>query len=174
MNKFIIAIVSTLIMTVTGASFAQDAVIEPEKKKQRQHRQQQQRGMQAMPAVEMTMRAIRRLDLSPEQKEDIRGIIEGLKADARPLMAETRANQEQLKGLVKAINFDEKAVAAIAEKEGDLAAERLMLTSRVLSDVYKVLTREQRGELEDMAAQRQDKRNSMRQRKGKGQDTGEG
>ncbi len=160
-------------MTVAGTSFAQDDVVEPEKKKQRQHRQHQQRGMQAMPVVERIMHAIRQLDLDDVQKTDIKAVMQGLKEDIRPVMADTRANHEQLKDLVKAINFDDGAVAILAENEGDLAAQRLMLTSRALSDVYKLLSREQRDELEAMAAQRQERRGGMRQKKGKGQQTDE-
>jgi Spy/CpxP family protein refolding chaperone len=174
MNKLIIAIVSTLIMTVAGVSFAQDDVAEPEKKKQRQHRQHQQRGMQAMPVVERIMHAIKQLDLDEQQKANIKAVMQGLKEDVHPQIADTRANHEQLKDLVKAIDFDDEAVAILAEKEGDLAAQRLMLTSRALSDVYKLLTREQRDELEAMAAQRQERRGGMRQKRGKGQQTDEG
>lgn len=174
MNKFIIAIVSTLIMTVAGTSFAQDDVVEPEKKKQRQHRQHQQRGMQAMPVVERIMHAIRQLDLDDVQKADIKAVMQGLKEDIRPVMADTRANHEQLKDLVKAIEFEEGAVQLLADNEGDLAAQRLMLTSRALSDVFKLLTPEQRDELDAMAAQRQERRSGMRQKKDKGQQTDEG
>lgn len=158
MNKIIISIITTLAMTVAGASLAQEDVDGPEKKKQRQHRQHSQRGMQAMPAVEAVMRAIRHLDLDVEQKEDIKGIMGGLKADIRPVMMATRENHEQLQDLVKAAEFNEQAVAELADKEGDLAAERLMLTSRALSKVYNVLTVDQRTELEAMAAHRKDRR----------------
>ena len=165
MNKIIIALITTLIMTVTGATFAQEDVAGPENKKQRQHRQQQDRGMQAMPAVEAVMRAIRHLDLDAEQKEGIRGIMGGLKADVRPVMMATRENHEQLKELVKAATFNEEGVAALAEKEGNLAAERLMLTSRALSDIYSLLTAEQREELETMASKRKEKMGKRRQPK---------
>jgi Spy/CpxP family protein refolding chaperone len=170
MNKLIIAIVSTLIMTVAGASFAQDDVAEPEKKKQRQHRQQQrqQRGMQSMPVVEMTMRAIRQLDLDDAQKEGIRSVMEGLKENVRPITMESRANLAQLPDLVKATPYNEEvvaAVAALAEKEGALAADRLMLTSQALSDVHNILTPEQRDELDAMAEQRREKRTNKRQPK---------
>jgi Spy/CpxP family protein refolding chaperone len=167
MNKLIIAIVSTLIMTVAGASFAQDDVAEPEKKKQRQHRQHQQqnqqRGMQSMPVVEMTMRAIRQLDLEDGQKEEIRGVMEGLKADIRPIMMDSRANLAQLPDLIKTTPYDEEAVALLAEKEGTLAAERLKLTSQALSNVYNILTIDQRNELDAMTEQRREKRTKKRQ-----------
>jgi Spy/CpxP family protein refolding chaperone len=165
MNKLIITIVTTLIMTVTGTSFAQEYADGPVKKKQRQHRQQSHRGMQAMPVVEATMRAIRHLDLDAEQKEGIKAIMGGLKADVRPVMLAARDNHEQLKELVRAANFNDEAVAALAEKEGELAAERLMLTSRALSKVYNLLTDEQRSELAAMAAKHKKKRARNRQPK---------
>ena len=158
MNKIIISIVTFLAVTVAGASLAQEDVADPEKKKQRHHRQQPQRGMQTMPAVEAMMRAIRHLDLEVEQKESIKAIMGALKADIRPVMMATKENHEQLKELVKAGDFDEGVAATLADKEGDLAAERLMLTSRALSAVYNILTVDQRNELETMAAHRKDRR----------------
>ncbi|MCP4047071.1 MAG: Spy/CpxP family protein refolding chaperone [Gammaproteobacteria bacterium] len=169
MKKFLITLFSSLLLVSAGIAMAQGPGGGPGHKA-RQHKG----GMQAMPAVERVMRAIRRLDLDEEQRAAIKSVMQGLKENVRPLMAETKANHEQLKGLVTAINFEEDAAAEIAKKEGALAAERLMLTSRALSDVYKVLTREQRDELEAMAAQRQAKQSGKRQRKGKGQDTDEG
>ena len=169
MNKLLITIISSLLLMSAGVTMAQG----PEGghgKKARQH----QGGMQSMPAVERVMRAIRHLDLDEEQKANIKSVMQGLKEDVRPLMMKTKANHEQLKGLVTAINFEEDAVEDIAEREGALAAERMMLTSRALSEVFKVLTREQRDELEAMAAQRQERHAGMRQKKGKGQDTDEG
>jgi Spy/CpxP family protein refolding chaperone len=168
MKKLLVTVISSLLLMSAGTTMAQDPA-GPDNKA-RHH----QGGMQAMPVVERTMRAIRHLDLDEEQKTAIKAVMKGLKEDVRPLMAETRANHEQLKDLVKAIDFDDEAVAILAEKEGDLAAQRLMLTSRALSDVYKLLTREQRDELEAMAAQRQERRGGMRQKRGKGQQTDEG
>ena len=92
-------------------------------------------------------------------------IMGALKADIRPVVMATRENHEQLKELVKAPTFDEGAVALLAEKEGDLAAERLMLTSRALSEIYNQLTNEQRIELEDMARHRKDRSAGKRQPK---------
>jgi Spy/CpxP family protein refolding chaperone len=164
MNKLIMAIVSTLIMTVAGASFAQDDVAEPEKKKHRQHQQQrQQRGMQSMPVVETMMRAIKQLDLDDDQKARIREVMEVLKTDVRPIMMESRTTLAQLPDLVKATPYEEESVAALAGKEGALAAERLMLTSQALSDVYKILTIDQRNELDAIAEQRREKRTKKRQ-----------
>ena len=72
---------------------------------------------------------------------------------------------EKLKGLIKAENYDEQAVAEVAEQEGALAAERLILASRAMSEVYAQLTNEQRLELESMAAERTAKRAEKRQKR---------
>lgn len=144
-------ILTTLLLTVTGMALAQD----PEG---RHH----QRGDQSMPAVDELMRAIKRLDLSEEQKTSIKGIMHGLKTEERPLAREMKAGHQQLKELIKADSFDEAAVAALAEKEGALAAERLIITSRAMSGVYAQLTDEQRAELETMASERAAKRAARR------------
>ena len=121
-----------------------------------------------MPAIGHLMHAIRRLDLSDEQREAARAIKGALKADVRPIMQEMKAGHMQLKELVKADSYDEPAVAALAGKEGDLTAERILLTSRAISEILGLLTDEQRAELEAMAAQRQEKRSQRReQRPGK-------
>ena len=110
--------------------------------------------MQGNPLVDHLMRAIRRLDLDDDQRASIRSIFQTLKTDSRATMEETKDTHLQLAELIKAENYDEAAVAALAEKEGDLAAERLILSSRALSEVYAQLTPEQQLELENMATER--------------------
>jgi Spy/CpxP family protein refolding chaperone len=156
MKKLIIATVCTAALITTGFTFAQELGIEPEKKQQRHHRQQ--RGIQAMPAVDQLIRAVKRLDLDDEQKQGIRAIMAAMKAEVRPVMREIKAGHLQLKELIKADTFDEAAVTALAEKEGALAAERVLIASRTASQVLKLLTDEQRGQLETMAAERRQRR----------------
>lgn len=118
-----------------------------------------------MPGVTNMMRAIRHLDLSDEQKTSFREILRGLRAEERLLTKEMKAGREQLKELIKAEIFDEQAVAEVAEKEGALAAERLIMASRAMSQVYGQLTDEQRTELEIMAAERATRRDKKRGKK---------
>ncbi len=157
MNKFIITIISTLLLTVTGSIMAQDSDGEFGKKG-RHH----QRGIQADPIVDQVMRAIKRLDLDDEQKASIKSVMQTLKADTRHIMHETKAGHRQLRELIKAENYDEIAIAALAEKEGRLATERMILTSRALSEIYGNLTDEQRDELNAMADERMERRGERR------------
>ena len=157
MNKISITIITTLLLTVSGMALAQD--FNGERGNKGQH---SQRGLQGMPMVDQIMRSLRRLDLEDEQRESIKAIMQGLKAETSPVMQKTKAVHLQLKELIKADVYDADAVAALAIQEGDFAAERLMITSRALSQVYGHLTQEQRDELETMAAERQVRRAERR------------
>ena len=153
-------LLATLLLAFMGTALAQDPVADPQDtaKKSRHH----QRGNQPMPVVERMMRGIRHLDLSDEQKTSIKGIMQDLKAEERPLVREMKSGHTQLKELIKSDIFDEQAVASLAEKEGALSAERLIIASRAMSAVYAQLTDEQRAELEAMAAERAAKRTEKR------------
>ena len=160
MNKFIITIVSSLLLTTTGTVMAGNTDGEPDGK-----RKHHQREMQAMPLVEKMVRAVRHLNLDDEQKAAVKAVVRSLKRDIHPIMAETKAGHTQLKELIKAATFDEEAVAVLAEKEGKLAAERLMVTSQALSNIYMLLSDEQRAELEAMAAQRKEQHGGDRKQR---------
>jgi len=149
MNKLIITIITTILLTAAGTVFAQDNSGDPGKKGHRG-----QRGTQAMQVTEQLMRAFKRLDLNEEQKANIKAAMQNLKTEVHPIMLEVKAGHEQLKELIKAENYDEKAVAALADKEGNLAAERIILTGKALSKAFGYLTEEQRIQLDAMASER--------------------
>jgi Spy/CpxP family protein refolding chaperone len=158
MNKLIITIAGSLLIFSGGVAMAQDDV-RGERNKNRQH---QQRGMQTMPVVDQMMRALRHLDLSMEQKQNTKAIMSDMRAQIRPLAQETRQNQQELQQLVKAEVYDEQAVATLAGNEGDLAAERVRIVSKAMSDIFAQLTDEQHAKLDELAAQRHQKRGNNR------------
>ncbi len=161
LTKIITATVfTTLLLGAAGTALAQDSDTGPNKQG-RHHK----RGGESMPPVDQLMRAIKKLELSEEQKTSIKGIMHGLKMETRPLANEMRAGHDQLKELIKADSFDEAAVTTLAEKEGALAAERLIVTSRAMSKVFAQLTDEQRAELETMAEERAEKRAEKRKQR---------
>ena len=150
MNRLITTFFSGVLLAASGTVLAQDYYDGPGPR--------HQRGAQGMPVVERFVRALKRLDLSEEQKESIHAVMQELKTEAGPIMYEMKASHMRLKELIKADEYDEKAVADLAEKEGDLAAERIVVASRALSEVYSTLTDEQRAQLEEMAARRTERR----------------
>lgn len=153
MNKLIITIISILMLSVSNVALAQNSD-DGFGDRGKRH----QRSMQGNPFVEQVMRGIKRLDLEDEQRASIRSIMQTLKADSRDLMEQTRAGHLQLRALITAENYDEAAVTAVAEKEGELATERMILSSRALSDIYAQLNEEQQAELNAMAAERMAKK----------------
>jgi len=160
MNKLLTAIFTSVLLAVSAAALAGESHGDQGKKGPRN-----QHSTQGMPVIENLMRAIRHLDLSDEQRESVRTVMQDLKTEVRPIMAETKTNHTQLKELIKADKFDEDAVAELAAKEGELAAERTVLASRAMSDVFSFLTDEQRAELDEMAAKRMGHRGKRRQQR---------
>ena len=153
MTKLIITIISTLLLTTSSVALAQN----PDSNFGDRGKHQQ-RGMQGNPFVEQVMRGIKRLDLEEDQRASIRAIMKTLKAESRNLMEQTRVGHMQLRALITAENYDQAAVAALAEKEGQLATERTILSSRALSEIYAQLNEEQQAELNAMATERMAKR----------------
>jgi len=152
-NKLIITIISVLMLSVAGAAVAQNPDGDFGDRGKRQ-----QKGPKGNPFMEQAMRGIKSLDLSAEQRTSIRSIMQTLKADSASIIDETRASHMQLRALVTAENYDATAVEVLAKKEGELATERMILSSRALSEVYAELTTEQRAELDAKAAERMARR----------------
>jgi len=157
MNKLIITTISALMLSASGMALAQNSDGDFGDRGKRQHR-----GMQANPLVDQVMRGIKRLDLEEDQKTSIKAIMQTLKADSRVLMGQTKNNHQQLKVLITADSYDEAAVLNVAENEGRLATERMLLSASALSDIYTQLTEEQRAELSVMAQERMTKRGERR------------
>jgi len=156
MNTLLKSILAATFLISVGTTFAQGTG---------KPGQRGPRGAQGMPAVEQMMRAIQSLDTSDEQKADIRDIMQKMKTEVTPILEEMKDGQLQLRELIKADEYDEGAVAGLAAREGDLTAERMVITSRAFSEVYGYLTEEQRAELEEMVAQRMERRREKRKQR---------
>jgi len=165
MNKLMISVMTAGLLAVSGMAVAQDGGPgqDPGNEGQRPHR-----SMQAQPRTMMegVMRAIRRLDLSDEQKEGIWATVHELKGELHPIMVEMKNAQRELRELITSGSFDEQAVAALAKTEGDLTEQRILLSSEAVADVLGQLTEEQRAELEAMAAERKQRGTRKGGRKG--------
>jgi protein CpxP len=164
MKTFIKTILATTLfmsagLISAGTAFAQDTDYET-RKSSSEHRGQ--RSMQSMPMVEKLTRALHRLDLSEEQRTSIKAVMQEMKADIRPIMGDMKAGQLQLKTLINSDVYDEDAVAELARIEGDLAAERIVISSRALADVLGYLSDEQRAELDQMAEKRKQRQGGKR------------
>lgn len=106
-------------------------------------------------------RAMKQLDLSEEQESAVRAIFEDNREDLQANREATRAVREDIRALLDSWPLDEAALASLAEREGELAEERVVLTSTLASEVLAELDEDQRAELDAM---REERRERMRER----------
>jgi Spy/CpxP family protein refolding chaperone len=128
----------------------------------RHDRMQHRSGEMGTQVIEHLGKAVRRLDLSEEQKESIHADIKGLKESIRPLVKELHQGRKELHGLITGTEYDAEAVAAIADKQGSLTAEITRVASGTAAAVLAQLTDEQRAELVAMGEARQAHREKHR------------
>ena len=120
-------------------------------------------GMAASSIQHLT-RAIRRLDLSDEQKESIHADLEGLRGSLKPLVGELHEAKKALRDLITASEYDADAVASNAELQGHLTAQITMITSEAASAVLAQLSEEQRAQLKAMGEDRMSHRKAHHER----------
>lgn len=88
------------------------------------------------------------LGLSDEQEAQIKAILEAEKPKVQPLIAELAANRKALQQATDNGSFDETQVKAIADKQGETLAALIVEKERVKTQIYAVLTPEQRAKAE--------------------------
>ncbi len=92
------------------------------------------------------------LGLSDEQEARIKAILEAEKPKVQPLVAELAANRKALQQATDNGTFDEAQVKALADKQGDTLAALIVEKERVKTQIYAVLTPEQRAKAEQFRA----------------------
>lgn len=118
----------------------------------------------APPIIERIGRALRNLDLSDDQRQSVHAEMQGLKQSMQPLVQSLHENRKSLHELVTADEYDSAAVAEAAEKQGAITAQMTILASATAANVLALLDEEQRAQLEDMAAERQEFRADHKKR----------
>lgn len=166
MNKLIISLASTFFLTAAGAALAQEADDSPGKKQHRQHHDKHKMAArQSGSPVEQLTRALRKLGLEDEQKASIKVVFKQLREDIRPIMEESKAGQRQLRELTMSRSFDATAATVLTTREGELTAQRMLLTSQAMADALGYLTDEQRDQLEAMKAERKQRGEKRKEHK---------
>ena len=93
----------------------------------------------------------RRLNLTDQQKTDIKGIIKEEFASTKDLRTKSRENRQQL----RALNGDDPQVQTLAADQGQLISQLIVSAERAKAEIYKVLTPEQQQQLQNMRKARQ-------------------
>ena len=111
-------------------------------------------------------RMAQQLGLTQAQQEQIKGILQSEKPKMQPLMQQLKQERQEMSSLTESGTFDEAAVRAAAGKqaqtETDLAVER----ARVKSQIFAVLTPDQRSKAQQMEKSFAGRRGHWGHRKG--------
>lgn len=145
MNKLMTTLIASVFLVAAGSAMAGDRG--PGGKHQRG-------GPQGSQIMDQFKRELRQLDLSDEQKASVKVIMQDLREQIMPIGKDLRDNHLAFRDLIKSENWDENAAALLADNEGDLTAQRTLLTNKALADIYAQLNDEQRAELAAKAQQR--------------------
>ena len=95
-------------------------------------------------------RLLRKLDLSTQQRDQVRDILKKSRPQFRSLGMQMRDNQRRLMD----VNPDDpnyaSIVAQVSQANGQAVTQMIQLRSQMRADVYKVLTPEQKQKLQTM------------------------
>lgn len=94
----------------------------------------------------------RGLDLTDEQKAQMKSVREGSKAAIAPLREAMRANRAKLAAATENGAFDEATVTAIANEGAAIAAQMTVQRERIKSQMFAILTVEQKAKVAERKA----------------------
>jgi protein CpxP len=93
-----------------------------------------------------------KLNLSDEQKSQVKAILEDSKTRVRPLMESLKTNHEQIENLGTDGVFNEAQVDQIAAAQADVTKQLVIEKEKTKAQIFAVLTPEQRTQAAEMKA----------------------
>ena len=110
-------------------------------------------------------RIFERLDLTDEQREQVRGVLDGHSEATAAEREELRTRREALMELVRAPEIDEAAIRAAAGEVAAIKTDLLVARAALHQELRQLLTPEQIEQLEEL---RERRRERMEERRGYG------
>ena len=107
---------------------------------------------------------LRRLELTDEQREQVRTAIGESREAARTHARETRTAREALGEAVTTGAVDEDRLRTLGAELGRLAGDAAVRRAQVYAAVWQILTPEQQARAEEIKAEREERRNARRER----------
>lgn len=157
-------------LAVTGiVGFAQQNATQEQGSKQRVERQGERgghRGGHGMKGGFMGGRFAEKLNLTEPQKEQMKQITTRFHESTKALREQSRGGKENGFGLFNGGTFDEAAVRAAAQARANKHVEMEVARARMMSEMYAILTPEQKTQLAAERQQMEQKRQEMRTRRG--------
>ncbi|MDH3745661.1 MAG: Spy/CpxP family protein refolding chaperone [Acidobacteriota bacterium] len=109
-----------------------------------------------------------KLELSEQQRETIRGLVEKHRDDTAVIREDFHGLEGAVEEAIHAEPFDEEAVRAVALQVADVRVELTVARARLGQEIQQVLTPEQREMAAEMRERRKEFRDDARGRGGRG------
>lgn len=103
------------------------------------------------------------LNLTADQQSQIKSIMQAERAKTKPLMQQLRQNSQAQNAAITG-NFDEGQARAFASKQTQIMSDLIVEKERAKSQIYAVLTPEQRQKAQQLMQERQEKRQQWKQK----------
>jgi Spy/CpxP family protein refolding chaperone len=103
------------------------------------------RGMDSESHVD---RMAARLDLTTEQRDKVRAIVDKTRTQTRELRDQLSENRKQLQSLTQSGTAKESEIRKLADNQGKLIANMIVQRSKVQGEINAVLTPEQREKMQ--------------------------
>ncbi len=107
---------------------------------------------------------LRRLDLSDEQREQVRAVVAESREAARTGFQELVAAREALAEAVAAATVDEDRIRTLAADLGRIEGDVAVRRAHVRAAVWRILTPEQQQRAEEIRARQEERREARRER----------
>ena len=99
-------------------------------------------------------RMTRKLNLTDEQSTQVQAIVDGYSEQMTDLRTKMQENRETLREFARQTPFDEAEVRKLADEQGDLKADMIVLRAQQRSEINAILTDEQREQMQSMRGKR--------------------
>ena len=111
-------------------------------------------GHHGMDADSHVDRMAERLDLTKEQRDKVRAIVDKTRPQTRELRDKLSENRKQLQTLTQQGTAKESEIRKLADNQGKLIADMIVQRSKVQGEISAVLTPEQREKMQQRFEQR--------------------
>jgi periplasmic protein CpxP/Spy len=105
-------------------------------------------GRHGMDSDSQVDRMVERLDLTKEQRDKVRAIVDKTRPQTRELRDKLSENRKQLQTLTQKGTAKESEIRKLADNQGKLMADMIMQRSKVQGEINAVLTPEQREKMQ--------------------------
>jgi len=150
-------LLATVLATTLGMGTAATAFAEGkgESRGHKGHHGHKHKGMKSgKRGGKSMMRIAKKLELTDEQKASLKGFREADAEKNNALREQSKAIRTEMKALDTSSADYETAVAAIADKEANIARDRFIQRAAAKKQFDSVLTAEQKNKLDEMKAKR--------------------